>query len=143
MKVVFHSHLCPTECLLHPSAVSNKSGYLKVWVCLFIDEQTPECERNVLAKQHLRPQLCLKWDSRPEESFHTSKQKGVDNSVCVCVCAYASVWVSSTPAHPKYLATMLIVSLCVDTHTETLKSKQRRSDFRILCYRIETMKVLR
>lgn len=40
------------------------------------------------------------------------------------MCVYVSVWVSSSPAHPEYLATVLVVSLSVDTHTETLKSKQ-------------------
>lgn len=82
--------------------------------------------KDMFSKQRLRPQLCLKWDSRPEESFHTSKQKkkSVDNRECVYMCVCASVWVSSSPARPEYLATLLIVSLSVDTHTETLKSKQ-------------------
>lgn len=68
--------------------------------------------------------------------FHTGKQESVDSSVCVCV------WASSHPAHPEYLATALAVSLDVDTHTETLKSKQLHKDFLILCYCIETMIVL-
>lgn len=72
----FHEH---HKCLLHPSAVSNESGYVKGRLCLFIEE----CERNVLSKQRQMPQLLIKWDSGPEESFHTSQQKkkGVDNSV--------------------------------------------------------------
>ena len=60
----------------------------------------------------------------------------------VCVCVYVCVWVSSSPAHPEYLATVLVVSLSVDTHTETLKSKQLHKDFLILCCCIETMIVL-
>lgn len=111
IKVVFTS-ICVPECLLHPSAVSNKSGYFKGNPTLFIDEQTPECERNVLSKQRQWPQLCLKWDSGPEESFHTSKQKTVN--VCACV------WVSFS-AHPEYLATVLVVSFSSDTHWKPQK----------------------
>lgn len=80
----FHEHLCPRECLPHPSAVSNKPGYFQVWVCFFIEEQAAECERNVLSKQRQWPQLCLKWDSRPEESFHTSRQKKKKNRKKKC-----------------------------------------------------------
>lgn len=85
IKVVFQ-HLRPIECLLHPSAVLNKSGYFKEWVCLFIEEQPPECERTVLSKQRHWPQLCLKWDTGPEEPFHTSEQRSVDKRVWVRGC---------------------------------------------------------
>lgn len=120
----FHEHLCPRECLLHPSAVSNKPGYFQGRLFLLIDEQTPECERNVLSKQRHWTQLWLKWDSRPEESFHTSRQKKCwqhCESVCECTC-------ESSPAHPDYLATtVLVVSLGVDTHTHTLKPSKANS----------------
>lgn len=50
-KGVFHTHLCPSECLLHPFTVSDVSNYFQGRLLLLIDEQTPGCERNVLFKQ--------------------------------------------------------------------------------------------
>lgn len=47
----FHTHLCPTECLLHPSGVSDKSSYFQCRLFLLIDEQTPGYERDVLFKR--------------------------------------------------------------------------------------------
>lgn len=137
----FHEHLCPRECLPHPSAVSNKPGYFQVWVCFFIEEQAAECERNVLSKRQW-PQLCLKWDSRPEESFHTSRQKKeqkkkVLTTVRACVCVRARPPPLPQPATTTWPQRWL--TLCVDTRTETLKSKQLHEDFLSLCCRTETL----
>lgn len=139
IKVVFMS-ICVPECLLHPSAVSNKPGYFQAWVCFFIEEQTPECERNVLSKQRQRPQLCLKWDSGPEESFHMCRRKkSVDNSVSVSARERACP-LPSPPQLPGHSVGWFF--RCWHTHTETFKSKQLCEDFLILCCRIETLNVL-
>lgn len=123
----------------------KQAGLFSGSALLLIDEQTPECERNVLSKQRHCTQLCLRWVGRPEESFHTSRQKKVLTAVRERVRVCASARASPTPAHPDYLATsVLVVSLGVDTltHSETLKSKQPHGDFLILCCHIETLNVL-
>lgn len=134
-------HLWSRECQLHPSAVLNKWFYFKAWVSLFIAEQTAECERNVLSKQRHWPQLCLKWDRRPEDSFHRSEQKVLAN-ICVWVWMCGCLPLQPTP---KYLATTLLVLLTVDTqaHTETLKSKQLHSDFLFPFSCIETLTIIK
>lgn len=123
----FHEHLCPRECLPHPSAVSNKPGYFQLWVCFFIEEQAPECERNVLSKQRQWPQLCLKWDSKPEESFHTSRQKNEEKkkvltTVPVRVCVRARP--PPLPQSAKTTWPQRWLTLCVDTHTHWNPQKQ-------------------
>lgn len=135
IKVVFMS-ICVPECLLHPSAVSNKPGYFRAWVCFFIEEQTPECERNVLSKQCQRPQLCLKWDSRPEESFHTCRQKkSVDNSVSVS----ARVRACPLPSPPQ-LPGHSVGWFFRCWHTHTLKPSKANCFTRISSFFVAVLK---
>lgn len=98
-KVVFTSICVPERvCFILPLF---QTSWAILSFCLFIDEQTPECERNVISKQRQWPQMRLKWDSGPETPFHKDQQRSVDSNVCAFVCI---VFLSGSPLPVVYLA---------------------------------------
>lgn len=126
----FCEHLCPRECLAHPSAVSNKRGYFQVWVCFFTEEQAPECERNVLSKQRQWPQCAWSGTAGRKSLFILAGKKKAKKKKCwqqcerVCACAWPPPLPQPTTATWPQRWLILCVHTDTHRHTEILKSKQ-------------------
>lgn len=117
IKVVFMS-ICVPECLLHPSALSNKPGYFQVWVCFFYRRAGTRVWKKCSLQTTSVTTTVLEVGQQAGRVFSYSqanKKKKVLTKAWVCLCArYPSHLYP--PAQADYLATALAESLRWHTH---------------------------